>query len=226
MITKQALGNTLWGMADILRDKHARIKVSEDLTVRVIVPKSFSNNDIDSFLKQKTKWIDNKIDYFRTRKKTIKLQRNQILYLGERYRYFYYLELKNKIIVNYKHKTIRSGKDLLDPEIQRKWLKKEARKIIIERLQHFAEKYNLKYNRTFIRNQKTKWGNCSKKKNLSFNRRLIQTPLHVIDYLVVHELVHTQRMDHSNKFWLKIKLIYPEFEKSRKWLNKYDVQFY
>ncbi len=205
--------------------KHARIKVSEDLTVRVIVPISFSKNDIDSLLKQKTKWIDNKIDYFRTRKKTIKLQRNQILYLGERYRYFHYSELKNKVIINYKHKTIRSGKDLLDPEIQRKWLKQDARRIIIERLQHFAEKHNLKYNRIFIRNQKTKWGNCSKKKNLSFNWRLIQTPLHVIDYLVVHELVHTQIMDHSNKFWLKVKLIYPEFEKSSKWLNKYDVQF-
>ena len=205
--------------------KHARIKVSEDLSVRVIAPNSFSQKEIELILKQKEKWIESKLAYFSSRKKPIKLQRNHIFYLGVRYRYFYYSELKNKVIVNQKHKTIRSGKDLLDKEIQKKWLKKEARSLIIERLEHYSSKFNLKFNRVFIRSQKSKWGNCSKNKNLSFNWRLIQTPLYVIDYLVVHELVHTQIMDHSNKFWLKLKILYPDFNKAIKWLKIHSEQF-
>lgn len=200
--------------------KHARIKVSEDLSVRVIAPNSFSQNEIALILKQKAKWIESKLAYFSSRKKPLKLYRNHIFYLGERYRYFYYSELKNKVIINHAHKTIRSGKDLLDKEIQLKWLKSEARKLILERLEYYSAKYRFNFNRVFIRSQKSKWGNCSSKKNLSFNWRLIQTPLHVIDYLVIHELVHTQIMDHSNKFWFKLKLVYPDFNKAIKWLNQ------
>lgn len=200
--------------------KHARIKVSEDLSVRVIAPNSFSQNEIALILKQKEKWIESKLAYFSSRNKPIKLQRNHILYLGTRYRYFYYSEVKNKVIVNQKHRTIRSGKDLLNKEIQNKWLKSEARKLILERLEYYSIKYHFNYNRVFIRSQKSKWGNCSSKKNLSFNWRLIQTPLYVIDYLVVHELVHTQIMAHSNKFWLKLKLIYPVYKKAIKWFNE------
>lgn len=205
--------------------KHARIKVSEDLSVRVIAPNSFSEKEIELILKQKAKWIESKLAYFSSRKKQIRLQRDQIFYLGDKYRYFYYSELKNAVIVNSKSKTIRSGKDLLDKEIQKKWLKKEARRLILERLVYYSAKHHFNYNRVFIRSQKSKWGNCSQKKNLSFNWHLIQTPLYVIDYLVVHELVHTQIMDHSNKFWLKLKLIYPDFEKSIKWLKMYSAQF-
>ncbi|HLG32454.1 MAG TPA: SprT family zinc-dependent metalloprotease [Ignavibacteriaceae bacterium] len=199
--------------------KHSRIKVSEDLSVRVIAPISFSQREIELILKQKEKWIESKLAYFSSRKSPIKLQRNHILYLGERYRYFYYSELKNEVIVNQKHKTIRSGKNLLNKEIQNKWLKSEARKLILERLEYYSTKYHFNYNRVFIRSQKSKWGNCSLKKNLSFNWRLIKTPLYVIDYLVVHELVHTQIMNHSSKFWMKIKLVYHEFDKSIKWLS-------
>jgi predicted metal-dependent hydrolase len=207
--------------------KHARIKVSEDLSVRVIAPNSFSEKEIELILKQKAKWIESKLAYFSSHKKQIRLQRDQIFYLGDKYRYFYYSELKNAVIINNKSKTIRSGKDLLDKEIQKKWLKKEARRLILERLEYYSTKHRFNYNRVFIRSQKSKWGNCSQKKNLSFNWRLIQTPLYVIDYLVVHELVHTQVMDHSNKFWFKVKLAYPGLSKAIKWLNRHssEIQF-
>ncbi len=68
--------------------KHARIKVSEDLSVRVIAPNSFSEKEIELILKQKAKWIESKLAYFSSRKKQIRLQRDQIFYLGDKYRYF------------------------------------------------------------------------------------------------------------------------------------------
>lgn len=201
--------------------KHARIKVDENQTVRIIVPNSFSNQEIDALINQKKKWIANKLTFFNNRPELIKLHPNQILFLGERYNYFHFSDLKRKVIVNHEYKTIRSGLELLQPEILNKWYKREARKLILERLEFYSDKHGFTYNKVFIRAQKTKWGNYSPKKNLSFNWRLIKTPLFVIDYIVLHELVHTIILKHTKQFWMKLKLIYPEYKKAVKWLNKY-----
>lgn len=201
--------------------KHARIKVNENKIVRVIVPDSFSNQEIDALINQKKKWITNKLAFFNNRPEPIKLLPNQILFLGERYNYFHFSDLKRKVIINHEHKTIRSGLELLQPEILNKWYKKEARKLILERLEFYSDKYNFTYNKVFIRAQKTKWGNCSPKKNLSFNWRLIKSPLFVIDYIVLHELVHTEILNHTRQFWMKLKLIYPEYKKAINWMDKY-----
>jgi predicted metal-dependent hydrolase len=84
-----------------------------------------------------------------------------------------------------------------------------------------AERLNFKYNQIYIRSQHKKLGNCSEDKNISFNWRIIKAPEFVIDYLIIHELVHTRIMDHSTKFWLMIKSIYPEYKNAIHWLEKY-----
>jgi predicted metal-dependent hydrolase len=66
--------------------------------------------------------------------------------------------------------------------------------------------------------QRTKWGNCSRLRNLSFNWRLIMAPEHVLRYLVTHETVHLAIPDHSQKFWLTVQSICPESERARQWL--------
>jgi predicted metal-dependent hydrolase len=91
----------------------------------------------------------------------------------------------------------------------------------MERLAHFAETYNFTYNRVFIRDQKTLWGSCSSRRNLSFNWRLIQTPLDIIDYIVVHELVHTRILRHSKAFWSRVESIYPQHRQARLWLKNF-----
>jgi len=201
--------------------KHARIRVNESKVVRVIVPDSFSDQEIDALLNQKEKWIDEKFAFFDDRKESVALHSNQILFLGEKYSFYHFSELKRKVIINQAHKTIRSGLELLDPAILEKWYRKHARKIILERLETYSNKHGFVYNKVFIRAQKSKWGNCSAKKNVSFNWRLIKTPLFVIDYIVVHELVHTEIMNHTKQFWMKLKLIFPDYKKAVNWLDKY-----
>lgn len=201
--------------------KHARIRVNESNSVRIIVPNSFSDQEIDALLDQKEKWISEKLAYFDSRAEAIKLHSNQILYLGEKYSFYHFSDLKRRVIINHDHKTIRSGLELLDSVILEKWYRKQARKIFLERLEHYSNKHNFIYNKVFIRAQKSKWGNCSPKKNLSFNWRLIKAPLFVIDYIVVHELVHTEILNHTKQFWMKLKLIYPEYRKAVNWLDKY-----
>lgn len=70
-----------------------------------------------------------------------------------------------------------------------------------QRITHFNKIYNLKFNKINIKNQKTRWGSCSKKGNLNFNYKILFLPNHIADYIIVHELCHLKELNHSHKFW-------------------------
>ena len=201
--------------------KHARIRVDEKQMVRVIVPDRFSDSEINLLLDQKETWINNKLDFFTNRPVIIPLDKDQLLYLGEKYTFKKYDELKKQVLIDSENKIIQSDYDLLNPAIQLNWYKLEARKVILKRLEELAKPYGFSYNRVFIRNQKTKWGNCSGKKNLSFNWRLIKSPQYVMDYVIMHELVHTEIFKHTRQFWVKLKSVYPKYKESIQWLDRY-----
>jgi len=200
--------------------KHARLRVSEDGKVRIIAPPTFSEDDISAMLKKKAKWIDSNLKYFNGMAK-VELQRNQLLLFGNRYSYFYDTTYAQKVTVDHEHKTITSQRDLLDPKIQEKWYRSVAKKHLTKRTKELSTKMKLPFNKLFIRESKTKWGNCSKEKNISLNWKLIKAPDYVIDYIIIHELLHTVVMSHTHKFWTLLKSYYPDYKESIKWLEKY-----
>jgi len=77
----------------------------------------------------------------------------------------------------------------------------KARQKLIKRLEELASKNGFPYNRISIRNQKTRWGSCSSKNNISLNIKLVLLPEELMDYVILHELVHTQIKNHSKDFW-------------------------
>jgi len=79
--------------------------------------------------------------------------------------------------------------------------KKAAERLVWGRLEHFNSFYDFSYNRVAIRDQKSRWGSCSAKKNLNFSYRIVFLPPELADYLIVHELCHLGEMNHSAKFW-------------------------
>jgi len=80
----------------------------------------------------------------------------------------------------------------------------DARKILVQRLDELANKHGLKYNRVFVRNQKTRWGSCSSKNNISLNAKLVKLPEKLMDYIILHELVHTRVKNHGKKFYVEL----------------------
>jgi predicted metal-dependent hydrolase len=201
--------------------KHARIRVSENLSVRIIVPMGFSSSDVANLISKKQIWIDKNLNRFQKEPEKIKLHHNQILLFGNKYNYLYRSELHNKVLINQEHKTIQSKMNLLESEIQIKWYKRYARRFILDRLAHINDSHQFKYQKVFIRDQRTKWGNCSKDKNLSFNWKLIKAPMFVIDYIIIHELLHTRIMNHTQKFWTELRQLYPDYHEAILWLDKY-----
>jgi predicted metal-dependent hydrolase len=102
-------------------------------------------------------------------------------------------------------------------------LKKRAAKILISRLEYFNQKYNFKYKSVSVRNQKTRWGSCSKSGALNFNYRLVLLPENLLDYVVVHELCHLQEMNHSARFWNLVAKTVPDYKDKRKSLEEFRL---
>ena len=91
------------------------------------------------------------------------------------------------------------------PEINRKI----ARKVLCRRIGELAQLHNFVYNRISIRKQKTRWGSCSSKNNINLNMNLLHLPPELMDYVLLHELVHTRVKNHSNDFWDELDTVVP-----------------
>lgn len=94
-----------------------------------------------------------------------------------------------------------------------------ARKLIETRLAYFQECYGVSWKRVSVRNQKTRWGSCSREGNLSFNYRLLYLPPHLADYVIVHELCHLLEFNHSPKFWALVGRSIPDYRELRRELR-------
>ncbi len=100
-----------------------------------------------------------------------------------------------------------------------------AREKIIRRFYALANRHNFTFNRISIRNQKTRWGSCSGKNNINLNIRLAYLPPHLMDYVILHELLHTRIKNHSAAFWEALDAILPGAQGFRSELNQVNVAF-
>jgi len=98
--------------------------------------------------------------------------------------------------------------------------REKALTLVQERLLHFNRLYNFKWNRVAIRNQRSRWGSCSRSKNLNFNYKIALLPPRLADYLIVHELCHLGELNHSAKFWALVAQAMPDFRALRTELRK------
>lgn len=99
-------------------------------------------------------------------------------------------------------------------------LAERAKRVLPERVAHFASLLGVTYGRITIRNQRSKWGSCSAKGNLNFNCLLMLAPPQVQDAVVVHELCHRKEMNHSSAFWREVLRVYPEYHEWNSWLHR------
>lgn len=101
--------------------------------------------------------------------------------------------------------------------------KATAKKMLIRRLNELSRLHGFTYNRVFIRNQKTRWGSCSAKNNISLNRKLLGLPQELIDYVILHELVHTREKSHGKRFWLELNKLIENAETLKSRLKQYHL---
>jgi len=98
-------------------------------------------------------------------------------------------------------------------------LKAQAEKMIPARAGYYAYLLGIKHGRVRITNAKTRWGACNRNGDLSFSWRLAMAPAWVVDYVIIHELIHILEHNHSRRYWEKVRVAYPEYKQCKQWLN-------
>lgn len=119
-----------------------------------------------------------------------------------------------RIIVRYLRRKPRL------PRIQFLANRAAARALVVSRLEFFNQFYGFVYTRVSIRNQRTRWGSCSRSGTLSFNVRLVMIDPTLADFVIVHELCHIAEMNHSRNFWALVERTIPDYKKRRSELRR------
>jgi len=101
---------------------------------------------------------------------------------------------------------------------------KDAKALLRGHLDHLTRHYGFSYNKVSIRNQKTRWGSCSAKNNISLNEKLARLPERLIDYVLLHELVHTRVKKHGRDFWLELGKYAGDVTALRRELRQYRLE--
>jgi predicted metal-dependent hydrolase len=105
--------------------------------------------------------------------------------------------------------------DIVLPAIKRA-LKKEAEAQLPERVALCAERYDFNYTSVRCKSMRSRWGSCTNQKEITLNIFLMMTPWELIDYVIVHELVHTVHLHHGPDFWEAVGAIVPDYKQRRK----------
>ncbi len=107
---------------------------------------------------------------------------------------------------------------------RKEYLNQKAAALVLakQKVVLWNQRYNFFYNRVSVKNQSTRWGSCSRKRNLNFNYQILYLPDYLVDYLVVHELCHLQEFNHSAKFWTLVSLAIPNYKICRKELKNHE----
>lgn len=102
-------------------------------------------------------------------------------------------------------------------------VKSEVLRFTTQKVEEWNRHYGFSYTKVSVRNQKTRWGSCSRQGSLSFNYRIIFLPPHLADYLIVHELCHLKEFNHSKKFWNLVAQAFPNYRELRRELRAYAL---
>lgn len=98
-----------------------------------------------------------------------------------------------------------------------------AYNLVLEKIEQFNKIYQVSYNKINIKNQKTRWGSCSRKGNLNFNYKIALLSNELVDYIVVHELCHLKEFNHSKRFWALVEKTIPNYLELKNNLRKNRV---
>ena len=201
--------------------------------VEVIQPVGVGEEETSTFLRRNESWVLaqlERVSSLRALRRPARRQTGEILYRGEstpvRVEIADTKALGNlvrwsegKIIVRRGLETRTSSARGLE-----NWLRRQARSAIADCLPTLTARIQQRPGQVYVMDQRTKWGNCSSRGNLSFNWRLVLAPDFVLRYLVTHEVVHLAIPDHSAKFWLTVQSLCPEMNRAKQWLGLHHAQ--
>ena len=208
----------------IVRSKRRTLTliVEDDGSLTVRAPLRISGKAISEFVESHSAWIEKKQAQARAIAADPPKQYvpgELFPFLGESHALELVKDQKKALLLDGNFKLAEGAQANAQKAFQ-DWYRKQARRIISEHVVLFAAQYGFQYEKIRISSARTRWGSCSPSGSLSFSWRLILTPIEVVDYVIIHELVHTVVHNHSKRFWKKVEKILPDYREYNKWLRK------
>jgi predicted metal-dependent hydrolase len=204
-----------------LRNRRARryvLRLRPDGSARVTIPRGGSVAEARRFAVRNTDWLERQFQRLAAQPKRSVEWRvgTEILFCGEPVKIEAGVNGESGMI-RFGGEAIRVPDDVVDlrPAME-KHLWRLAAKVLPPRVLELAALHQLPVRRVTVRNQRSRWGSCSRRGTISLNWRLIQAPPFVRDYLILHELSHLREMNHSRRFWREVERVCPDSQASRK----------
>lgn len=230
------------GVGDILfrhssRARYLGISVKPFVGVKVSIPIGMSYNSAVRLVTEKKIWIKHHLDKMKEFEKQQTIFDETSGYCTKHHK----LDLRKTNRINISVRISQGKINVISPielntnslEVQtairvgiERALKVEAKQYIPDKVEILAEQFNLTYNKLTLKNIKSRWGSCSRKNNINLSIHLMRLPDHLIDYVILHELVHTVHHNHSKHFWAMLDKVTGSAKSLDKELRKYRIAIY
>ena len=215
------------------RARHVRFEVRPSTGLTVVVPRSYNLSNLQEVLNRRSTWILGKLAETARTVNTAAPTRletgDTIPYLGRELTLVVEETKGPRGEVELRNDTLKV--QLQDPNLDvalllEKWYRKEAARVLGQRVGELAQDIGVEPRRITVRGQKTLWASCSSSGALSLNWRLMLTPQRIVDYVLIHELTHLRELNHSRRFWHMVAAQCPQWQEHRKWLNDHEREIH
>ena len=208
------------------RRKTASIKVIDGI-VQAIVPEQLSDGRVEALIQKRTPWIRKKLreqSQIVTPKPKEYASGESFTYLGRNYRLKVSRGTDREVKLKSGYLKVGLPKKPKDGDIRNalvEWYGEHALERLTEKTNRYAGIMGVSPNSISVRDYKSRWGSCSSKGEVSYNWRIIISPNHIVDYVVVHELCHFKHPNHSPAYWKSVKHEISDYEVCRQWLKEH-----
>jgi predicted metal-dependent hydrolase len=199
------------------------LRLRPDGSAWVTIPRGGSAAEARRFVEKNISWLERQLAQEAAQRSVPKawMMGGQILFRGE------YVRLER----GGERETVRFGAETLQLEDSsadlrsalERYLWRLAARELPARVFELAALHQIKISRVTVRNQRSRWGSCSRRGTISLNWRLIQAPAFVRDYIILHELAHLKEMNHSRRFWRAVARLCPDFTQAEHWLKAHSA---
>ncbi|MEO6213464.1 MAG: SprT family zinc-dependent metalloprotease [Vicinamibacterales bacterium] len=210
------------GRVEFVRTPRARryiLRVGPDGTVRVTIPRRGSRGEAIRFMRQHLAWITRERARVSRDLVPLRWTDGSIILLDGQPEIISVRAVSNGLVATYGGRAVpvTDAEDVRGP-IERD-LRRLAAERLIPRLQGLAAQLQVTFTKATIRNQRSRWGSCSRAGAIALNLRLVQMPQAVCDYVMIHELMHVKEQNHGPRFWSLVEQSCPSFRESERWLR-------
>ena len=216
------------------RRKTIGISVSPDKGVRILAPVWASTRQLQDVVSIKAPWIFDKLihmEEIQALKNSRKFADGESLsFLGKEYKLHVIRQPGVKsVTLDFNNVEFIVGVPSCIPDDEQsesirnallEWYKERAAETLAERVNIYSHNLTVKPSWLLVKDQKTRWGSCTRDNKININWKIIMAPQEIVDYLVVHELAHIKVRNHSALYWKLVESILPDCKTRRKWLKQ------